>query len=1355
MRNIKIFFFIILAFILLVSLPVSRTVNGQSDNRPVVIISPGHGWKGSLTGAQADGIHEEEINYSVATLTYQILKRCPVQPVLTRQTKYDTARTLSDEAAFVNSQNAKVGVSIHADSGAGSSTMAYFTDNGFNDAESLRLANLLTDKIHNRLGIAKGTNLPDSKSRFGRLYIRDWKTSSALIEMGFIQTNRDLLLQHQSDYAYAIADAMLSFLNMDSACLSSSSQNTIATTIDNIFSPGQCTNFAAHARSDLFPVIRDYFPGNWKAGNWDNNFSALNKDGTSEYLVDDVPEAGAVIVWDPGVGGANATAGHVGIVESVTDSGNVKVHDANWGGDGKELTHDVTLIPGIHFIHTLLYPRQDYERRTGGPLSVSKKDWTGSFRIINPVRNIYVKSSSEFTLSIDNKVVLSSQRPTHNELFTATIRLLPASEHIVKLHYLQGAYANGSGDPQPEFIQTWWPNTLVNAAEEEHPLQPNYVTSYTPSTPVAGQEIRIDAGASVPGIPGMISGIDVQVDGKSVGTITGEADSFVWNTQNVPAGSHVITFQAQADASSNAIVKKELTIRLAASGPGGGQSGQNSSNACSADSLDAFLSSKGSPMVGEGQSLVEYGQMYDVDPRFIVAISNAESTYGRNGHCATDYHNAWGYGGGWPSCTDFPSWAEAIKRVAATIGNSYFKIYNQKTISSFVNPPNGNNPNSPKHCYCCSGCANWVSNVKSAYREQGGDPEATLLTFTTCGAAGKATPPDAVNHAPNRPSLVSPYDWQVFSQSSTQLCAREQGDPDSNDRVKDYFFQILDNAQNWESGWTSSACVTTPGLGAYNYQWRVKVRDTDDKESDWSDRWHFTIQTTPPTPTGKPILQSPGNSSQMANSKDVTLRWNPLDGVSQYRVELWGGSYNSMIPCDWQTSTSCHIGTMWPGTISWHVKARLSSNEETDWSDTWMFTIQPEPLQQINPPTLSQPANEQSLDQSTEIALSWHPSQGVAAYRVELWGGPYSAMTPCDWQSATTCRIGTMRPGTMSWHVKARGSDGSETDWSETWTFTIQGNQPPAADRPALSSPGNGSSMPQNTEVTLTWNAASNATQYRVELWGGPYSTMTPCDWQNATSCRVGTMWPGTMLWHVKARNSAGQENDWSDTWSFTIQENRTPKPDRPSLSSPGSGESMGQSTNVVLRWNGANNATQYRVEVWGGPYSTMTPCDWQSDTSCKIGQMWPGTMSWRVKARGADGQESDWSDTWTFTIQQPPSPSSNPGFIDLVDNLTLRTESGGWPPQNGNKLIAHIKVRNGGDLSIHVEHLGVRGRRNGGETWDIGFWTMDLNGHQGWSLDPNNERSLIPGNYSFRISYSLDGSNWKEIGTEINFTIP
>ena len=94
--------------------------------------------------------------------------------------------------------------------------------------------------------------------------------------------------------------------------------------------------------------------------------------------------------------------------------------------------------------------------------------------------------------------------------------------------------------------------------------------------------------------------------------------------------------------------------------------------------------------------------------------------------------------------------------------------------------------------------------------------------------------------------------------------------------------------------------------------------------------------------------------------------------------------------------------------------------------------------------------------------------------------------------------------------------------------------QAPSA--PALSQPGNSSSNAYNYDLNFQWNAASNASEYLLEWWGGPYSAMQPCSWSSATSCHVGSVAAGnTYYWHVKARNAAG-ESGWSDTWGFSVQ---------------------------------------------------------------------------------------------------------------------------------------------------------------------------------------------------------------------------
>jgi hypothetical protein len=351
--------------------------------------------------------------------------------------------------------------------------------------------------------------------------------------------------------------------------------------------------------------------------------------------------------------------------------------------------------------------------------------------------------------------------------------------------------------------------------------------------------------------------------------------------------------------------------------------------------IENFLRSQNSPLTDYVPVFIAAGRYYNVDPRFVVAISNAESSLGKNGRCATERHNAWGYGGGWPSCWNFSGWSDAIWQVTSDIGKFYFERYHQTNIPSFVISPAGT---CQSHCWCASGCTNWIKLVGDAYETMGGDRNTNDLSF---------------------------------------------------------------------SAYSNSSPITPV-----------------------------------PSPAGQPILVSPANGSSWPKSTEITLVWNAVSNATQYKVELWGGPYDRMTPCNWQNATSCRIGTMWPGTMYWRVKARNASGQESEWSETWSFTIQ-----------------------------------------------------------------------------------------------EIQPTAPPAPSRPTLLSPANGSSWPQSTEITLVWNTVSNATQYKVELWGGPYDRMTPCNWQSATSCRIGTMWPGTMYWRVKARNASGQESEWSETWSFTIQE--------------------------------------------------------------------------------------------------------------------------------------------------------------------------------------------------------------------------
>jgi len=95
----------------------------------------------------------------------------------------------------------------------------------------------------------------------------------------------------------------------------------------------------------------------------------------------------------------------------------------------------------------------------------------------------------------------------------------------------------------------------------------------------------------------------------------------------------------------------------------------------------------------------------------------------------------------------------------------------------------------------------------------------------------------------------------------------------------------------------------------------------------------------------------------------------------------------------------------------------------------------------------------------------------------------------------------------------------------------------PSLAAPALASPGNGELLPPGTDVTLAWNSVSGATEYMVEIWGGQFGGehAAPCGWTASTSCHIGSLAPGNVLWRVRARDSSS-EGPWSTEWNFTPQ---------------------------------------------------------------------------------------------------------------------------------------------------------------------------------------------------------------------------
>ena len=131
---------------------------------------------------------------------------------------------------------------------------------------------------------------------------------------------------------------------------SHSVQGTGAVGLSNAFPFGQCTWWADQRYYQLHGVFVPWRT-NAFAANWVNLARQFG------WYVSNAPIVGSIMVLQPGVQGAYS-AGHVGVVEHLLDSGSVVASSMNWGMNPQMTTeHTFHSGPGVAFISRDLLAR--------------------------------------------------------------------------------------------------------------------------------------------------------------------------------------------------------------------------------------------------------------------------------------------------------------------------------------------------------------------------------------------------------------------------------------------------------------------------------------------------------------------------------------------------------------------------------------------------------------------------------------------------------------------------------------------------------------------------------------------------------------------------------------------------------------------------------------------------------------------------------------------------------------------------------------------------------------------------------------------------------------------------------------
>lgn len=182
----------------------------------VVCLDPGHG--GRFTGTQGlDGTYEKDDTLKIALEVKKALENRGVKVVMTRTDDSDIE--LDERAAIANDANADLFLSLHRNYTAGDKSAKGFEVwiHSTNSDTSRAIASAILEGL-DKVGISEdrgvkvGTQV-DSEHNYA--VIRDTNMTSVIAELGFMSNQEDLDLfnEHHQEYAIAIAEAVVDWLN--------------------------------------------------------------------------------------------------------------------------------------------------------------------------------------------------------------------------------------------------------------------------------------------------------------------------------------------------------------------------------------------------------------------------------------------------------------------------------------------------------------------------------------------------------------------------------------------------------------------------------------------------------------------------------------------------------------------------------------------------------------------------------------------------------------------------------------------------------------------------------------------------------------------------------------------------------------------------------------------------------------------------------------------------------------------------------------------------------------------------------------------------------------------------------------
>lgn len=366
-----------------------------------------------------------------------------------------------------------------------------------------------------------------------------------------------------------------------------------------------------------------------------------------------------------------------------------------------------------------------------------------------------------------------------------------------------------------------------------------------------------------------------------------------------------------------------------------------------------------------------------------------------------------------------------------------------------------------------------------------------------------------------------------------------------------------------------------------------------------------------------------GGSTAVAEpSASIVLRWEPVEGASEYELEIAHDAAFADVAVRARVSVPAYRWREIPAAIYfWRVRSLDGETRSSPWSEA----------RQIRPasrtPAMITPNGQRiTCAPHCDVELRFERNPVMKRYLIAVSStseiGP--DIVPRS-VTAASARVRLQEPGTWYWRVRGVDFSGRETEWSEARSVIA------VAAPPAIISPPDGASFADAAgappPIALTWSAEGPTVSYELEI-RDPAGALSRAVSAGATHAYAPPA-VGTFNWRVRA----GAEGEWTTWHAFHVL------PTAPQLAAPAPSARISTrkpEVEVAFEWH-VGGPAPHRLEISRSEEFAEGTLTQRTLESSAIVSLPPGHYVWRVVAdAGADLQSASAVRALTVVARAP-----------------------------------------------------------------------------------------------------------------------